>query len=417
MHDTTQTKVILNDWKSDHLFLLIGGNPLPNYVAAKLLLAENGVLHLVHSPETKTIADNITGFFPKHLRHEVSDSASRAAILSALTVEKIQEALEKQGLPLCTAQEKIGLNYTGGTKTMSVHAYEAVMKQFPNAVCTYLDSRKMTLRRADKPTELFVQYAMEPQPNVLDFFKLHGIELLNDKRTGNSHAMQLPPIMPQLELALAQAHRTRHGQEAYAKWCGQHTKFGKNTTQRVSIPTDKLLIGVADEMRNAFDIVDNTFDPHEIIADEKMPFTQVRVLARYLDGTWLEEYVGQAFIQNRECCCIDNVAKSSDLAQSKMGTKFEIDVLAMQGYQMYAASCTRSKDRKRTKHKLFEAYIRAAQLGGDEARVTVVCADEEPEELEQEVNQSWRLEQGKVRVFGAKDLPDLANRFHSWMSV
>ena len=27
----------IGDYQTDHLFLLIGGNPLPNYVAAKLL--------------------------------------------------------------------------------------------------------------------------------------------------------------------------------------------------------------------------------------------------------------------------------------------------------------------------------------------------------------------------------------------
>ena len=42
-------------WKTSHLIVLVGGNPLPNYVAGKTLLQENGVLHLLHpSPPEKS---------------------------------------------------------------------------------------------------------------------------------------------------------------------------------------------------------------------------------------------------------------------------------------------------------------------------------------------------------------------------
>ena len=35
--------------RSDHLFLLMGENPVPNWVAARLLLREGGLAHLLHS--------------------------------------------------------------------------------------------------------------------------------------------------------------------------------------------------------------------------------------------------------------------------------------------------------------------------------------------------------------------------------
>ena len=47
------------DLRSDHLFLLLGENPLPNWVAARLLLKEGGQVYLVHSPHTKEVAQRL----------------------------------------------------------------------------------------------------------------------------------------------------------------------------------------------------------------------------------------------------------------------------------------------------------------------------------------------------------------------
>jgi hypothetical protein len=40
---------IPDELRSDHLFLLVGTNPLPNWVAAKLLLKRGGCVHLVYT--------------------------------------------------------------------------------------------------------------------------------------------------------------------------------------------------------------------------------------------------------------------------------------------------------------------------------------------------------------------------------
>jgi len=46
-------------YKVDHLFLLIGENPLPNYVAAKTLLAEGGKPYLVFTEHTQKPAERL----------------------------------------------------------------------------------------------------------------------------------------------------------------------------------------------------------------------------------------------------------------------------------------------------------------------------------------------------------------------
>lgn len=56
-------QLIPETWKTSHLIVLVGGNPLPNYVAGKTLLQENGVLHLLHSVATREIAERIGAQF------------------------------------------------------------------------------------------------------------------------------------------------------------------------------------------------------------------------------------------------------------------------------------------------------------------------------------------------------------------
>jgi hypothetical protein len=50
---------IPENYKVDHLFLLVGENPLPNYVAARLLLNDKGTIYLVHTTGTVKQAERL----------------------------------------------------------------------------------------------------------------------------------------------------------------------------------------------------------------------------------------------------------------------------------------------------------------------------------------------------------------------
>ena len=132
------------DWEYhqvDHMFLLVGENPLPNYVAARLMLKQGGTPYLVHTTDTQKEA--------KRLEIILSDQGIKTTQLVSLNDyesdayhirETIRPKLEaiKDG--------KIGLYYTGGTKAMAVHAYRTVVsKQHPDTVFSYLDPRKLEM--------------------------------------------------------------------------------------------------------------------------------------------------------------------------------------------------------------------------------------------------------------------------------
>lgn len=58
----SQNVADLTQYQSKNLFLLVGTNPLPNYIAGKLLLQNNLESHvfLVHSDKTSAIAGRIS---------------------------------------------------------------------------------------------------------------------------------------------------------------------------------------------------------------------------------------------------------------------------------------------------------------------------------------------------------------------
>lgn len=53
---------------------------------------------------------------------------------------------------------------------------------------------------------------------------------------------------------------------------------------------------------------------------------------------------------------------------------FELDVIAVLGYQVILVSCYTGKDSKEIKMKAMEAIIRAKQLGGEEAQTITLCS-------------------------------------------
>jgi len=102
--------------------------------------------------------------------------------------------------------------------------------------------------------------------------------------------------------------------------------------------------------------------------------------------------------------------------QSEQGVPdYDIDIGVMQGYRLYAISCTTDADPGMCKLKLFEAYVRARNMAGDEAHVGLVCLAANPKNLEKQLSRSWDAE-GKVRVFGQADLQSLSDQLANWFN-
>jgi hypothetical protein len=91
-----------------------------------------------------------------------------------------------------------------------------------------------------------------------------------------------------------------------------------------------------------------------------------------------------------------------------------LDVVALRGHQLFAFSCGTAVDRKPLKLKLLEIYMRARQIGGEEARAALVCPTHEPTSLEEETRNELGLE-GQVKVFGRQHWKDLTGNICEWV--
>lgn len=411
----------------DDLILLVGTNPLPNYVAAQLQLAAGGRLWLIHTAETQTLAtrlkDNLA--VPATLRQTQPRHASSVRH----TVRPVIAEIQNQ-----TPQGRIGLNYTGGTAVMAVNAYWVVRQCVPFPVLSYLDAAQLRLRieSVDDGEDWDEDVALESSPRLSTLLGLHGWQETSSKKE---------PILARSAAALAKVYGrlVTHGKDkpkslgshweqwvkdkVKSQWCDARGNW-KRAADPTPIPwpacdglgavVDTLSTELPGASPDALDFAD---------AAKHGPFTgkhKLKNLGQWLEGTWLESLVletvqalapGWRF--HDACMGLDiSFPGSNDVGAS---TKSEIDVVAVRGYQLFVFSCTASCTRSDQKHRLFEASVRARQLGGDEARTALVCPALDPQGLTREMTKEYALDDRKIHTFGAADLPKLGDSIAAWL--
>ncbi len=413
----TTPPVIPERYKSDHLFLLVGTNPLPNFVAATLMLKPQGQLYLVHSNKTQEVAKRLAGYWtdnhrqPQYVPVDESDG------------DNIRQQIDHELARIRDGH--VGLNYTGGTKMMAVHASQTLRDHQASrrrpVTLSYLDARstKMYIEHGDDKAFMTEPLLYEVQPSIQDIVKLHAFELQGQ--------IALESQLPRLATVLASTHQKPEAIEQWRRWCDKilrektRTRNGRewdkeNLLRDVSIPlpADPSLRDVADQMQTTFRVQDDMLRLGE--AAPQSGFAKVKHLCEWLDGKWLEHYVFHVISQ------VKNQRPESRIHDIGMGIRpksepdspeYDIDIGVMQGYRLYAISCTTDADPGMCKLKLFEAYIRARNMAGDETCVGLICLADKPENLQRQVVRSWDAE-GKVRVFGRRDMPDLIDCMAEW---
>lgn len=379
-------------YKSDSLFLLIGTNPLPNFVSFKLLAKPTTKIYFVHTSETDNIADRLLNLFnlPKDRWNKIQVDESKPNDI----FDKIYKHA-KGGLSL-------GLNYTGGTKSMAVHAYRAIQAADVNAVFSYLDARKleMLINTKDFSTSLATAFLLKP--SMKELLELHGYTI--------KHA-EKEPFKPDLCLELAKLHP-----QELRKWCDNNLRSGSRT----DIFGEKILKTVELPFQPPFEKLIPYYTGCKTFQELEKQWQWkhgIKELAKWFDGKWLEHYTFWALQQVMHESSVHEEFLS--LKTDKHG--FEIDVAVLRGYQLFAISCTTDSKKGDVKLKLFEAYVRAHQLGGDEAKIGMVCfaphdqADNNPVLIKKEIEEEWDVKD-KFRVFGSNDILTLQTHLKDWFN-
>ena len=388
----------------DHLMLLVGGNPLPNAVAGRLLVAEKGTVSLVHSAKTARVARLLRQWLVQQqpaprVRFKEVDESDPVSILGGVRAEL--HAIK------CAS---VGLHYTGGTKAMSVHAYRGMERwageQGAEPVFSYLDARTLELvfdptapESGQSTRREYVGRALTMR--VDDLMRLHGWRL--------QQPMRPRPLLPATARELARVAADDGGARAWNKWKQDVLYPSRDQRAAFPLPADPLLRDATAALQQELSL-----GPRDRVTPDALA-REGEDIYGWLDGLWLESAVLQGVLDCQTRCGLDEAGLSlRPAAGSGLPTKFEFDVAAVRGYQLFACSCSIKSDHGSLKHKLFEAYIRAHQLGGDEARLALVCCSDRLQPLEDEVRRDIDPE-GRTRVFGRRHLGNLAAHLEQWV--
>lgn len=482
------------DYKVDHLFLLVGENPLPNYIAAKMLLKEGGTVYLVHSTDTAGKADCLKRRLESVNIELISLGKNEAD--SSVIRDKIQKQVKKilEKPPNAT----FGLNYTGGTKAMSVHSYRALFEAsgVDDAKFSYLDARslQMLIDRENHPPK---SEPVNEKLSLEEIFDLHDLRWELDKKPVPD------PILPELAIKFAKLHTDPSLVIAWRWWCDNVLKPAtKILKKKQNKPPewewkkddriDKVILKPDLAVQNLNEALQKTLQQPEegkslLEAFQQDNFSTVKELVNFYNDLWVPEYIphiekvtkllllggylGETEIElslqkmaeiSKQ---IAETSKQSDdkekpyleksknaaqwidglwlehytlhqvhaLSQSNPGLindsgmsfkvkdakkeKFEFDVAFIKDYQLFALSCTTDASKGLCKSKLFEAYIRARQLGGEQARVALVCCYDKPKDLANEMKVDTEVDRKdpKITVFGCKELDNLDVHIKNWI--
>ncbi|GEM_PF-404882 len=440
------------------LILLIGTNPLPNYVVAKYFHITNKSLKrvwLIYSEKTNfyegtvQYAENLKQVMKNEFRNKevIYMLKNLSDISQANIIEKqVVDNLLKSNL---SGIEKVHLNYTGGTKAMSVHAYRAFEREFGgNFSASYLDARDYNIKFDKNPDINTGDLRKLIQLEVSDLFSLHNSEIIPEDNNREGDYLK----------SIEDSSRSENILRFIAKLADQNKlldlrnwftaanmdKSDNNDSEQAGSLFDK---PKSTDVKDTKKIIDNRLsnfthkDNPELFSllslfpdndkfcdkDGKWLYDNFGItgkannskyLKEFLNGKWLEAYVAWVLKQQtgEEKNIITNVNLGTKNKDTNSGSKkFEIDVLVKNGYQICGISCGTAVKYEKGKEKLsntlkskgFEVILRSSQIGGEEARSVLVTLlnPKLAKNLENDLKAATGAGQDKFIVLGRDDLP------------
>lgn len=344
------------------LFLLVGSNPLPNFLASIILNPQS--ICFFYTDESQPVKNYLEKALNKRFFNRYLNAPSQK-ILDATDASGIRDVFRKS---FDSVSEQDHLHYTGGTKVMAAQARIA----FENALgyseqadkcSSYIDERKGLMRFDDGG---YIEIPKNLKMTMAEILELHGFDIISICQLQNG------PVFEQNITNIAQA---------VCESPGLIKDLNRGPVEKYS---------------------------------ELIPALNAQIVREYQDrfqkGKWLEDYVGGL---------IRNIAKEADICIGLKSLRtnkrdFEIDIALTLGYRLFVITCTTKLKLQDCKLKIFEAAMRASQLGGDLARSAIVClvdgGDEKgpyKKQLEDDVRKIW-ASSNTPEIFSLADLKEWA---------
>lgn len=432
------------------LVLLVGTNPLPNYVVANYFIRYNQNLEriwLIYSTTeggrgTQEYASDTKDVLVELLKNQNKNIKIREGCLADISrakniVIEVRNIFGRNDLNI----EEIHLNYTGGTKAMSVHIYRELEniaagkgKKFS---ASYLDARDFKLKLDEESGLTSEDLRKSIEISWEHLFKLHSHKEFPYRTEGKQKKEHYISGLNKNEkdcLFQKIAALARENRLTDLKAFSKITKKSKddaiellnlpnknaikeyktlidNRLKDYKIETHRSLLQLLAIMPNDGPLATNDgkwiYD-NFLVSNKRSDYNNQLIF--FLDGGWLEGYLEWIIKINKPK--LDPLANFESQTIGKGSYKFEIDLLVKDGYQLCGISCTTALDYGTAKTKGFEIILRTRQLGGDEAlAILVTLLDKKGKDsianLENDLRASTGASQNNFIVLGINDLhPD-----------
>lgn len=354
------------------LLFTVGTNALPIWVAWYYLKEElqNATIGFVYTEKTRETMKRLK----EHFECKGTSNFLYLPLSAPGNPKVIRNAINGmlENLP---QNSKIHVHYTGGTQVMGVETVSTIAAKRQTAERSYLDARS-------KPTPQIVDgngTAIQPEdarqgicPDIKHIAKLNGFEV-SKKQFGNADMPDDP------------------------------TDFA----------CDNLDTANLQRLQNALNNLNNK---NNIVGDKQLEYAALAALKQALEkikcnrrhaGYKRDNYAlfGSVYVRRKK------------VEESDEPEPFELDVVAVLGYQIVVVTCTITDDKSLIRKKAAEAYLRAQQLGGDEARTIVLCRADEPtgRNLEKELEIDTGSRDVVLPVWGQNKWRNLSANFRQYL--
>jgi len=360
-------------YKQNILMLLIGGNSIANYALIEYFkdrgddtVPSCDKVVLIYTRKTKSIAENIKKLQSdvKFLDINLEDEYRNLNKIKEIIIDSLKQYDEIKS---------IHLNYTGGTKPMSIGAFLAVTElEVDEKIYSDIspDDYKLTLKKG-------IVYPQEG--SLLDNVNIEIKEFY---------------LLNNLEEPKYKNENSEIYSEEFCKFLLEKCLYcEKEFFEELWDKKKAYQLNWRESLEGKFIDLDKY--------DSKKSFKK---LQKFIRGEWLEEYLFATLCEIKDVINFTDIAWNIE-AKNRFKQDFELDVLVTKGYNIYVFSCTTDRE-AHIKQKAFEANLRAEQVGGIGAKpILVSLADNSGVE---KVKNEMQLYVGKKRfdAIGAEEIKD-----------
>ncbi len=405
------------------LVLLVGMNPLPNYVVASHFLQKypHINIHFIYSQDTgfqqstKKYAENIKNTL---IKNYCCPNSTFGNFISLENVENAKQ-IKTQFLSFLKSLKKntvLHLNYTGGTKVMGTHIHELLHDQTDRCnEFSYLSPKTFRLLD-DEGVFLSNDLRESVTLNFDDLIALHGFQRI-PKSVNPSFDAAISLISNLIENGTLDSYYKGTGcykRNNFSDSKGELIYSGKKLKNKYvcSETTGGGIKPVIAEgnfltVNNSLPVEFQLFAANGTLKDDLPSDADLKHTIKFFDGDWLEQYVFKTLSEGLTNVSVDKNWEIRDPEWQKINPdlKFELDCILLRGYQLFGISCSTAGNKGLCKHKGFEIILRTKQIGGDEAKAVLITilSEEKARALQQELAYDTGS-MSSILVLGINDL-------------